>query len=443
MIESSVIKLILDPRIRNIVISDIEDWMFDGELEKKLFRAISDSKYSEFIPDERIFILDLHNKYSANERECKEALEILRSHSSLKNVNLEQAIKTLEQFIRDKKISKELYNLINQDTSSVKPETYGKLQKALSYQITSDHFYDFSDTNQLLAAQTQDSPENDIIIKSSLNLINRNASYGGLKYGDLMMICGETGTGKSTLALNDTACVVEQGHKVCHLFLGDMTEFDGLVKLLAIWNNVSINKIIGDIMEFITPEIREKLSRVRFKAYPAQNISVYEILGKVEALRRNFKFDWLTIDYDGNIKETKDNIYLEGGTTYSAFKGYAMHKCVVQILSQIKIGYWNKEIFSKDAPSESSKKQHTVDIQLGLGRNSDCRVVGTVNLHKLRRGIDNEQTRVHLNYSHAKITEISREKYEALKIQYKNKKEMSSRGELPESINPEGFGGKE
>src|SRR5690606_27111477 len=108
------------------------------------------------------------------------------------------------------------------------------------------------------------------------------------------------------------------------------------------------------------------------------------------------KFDMVIIDYDANIKsQNSDNMYGEGGNTYANLKSYGKGKCVVMIGSQAKTVYWDLEILPMDAPAESSKKAHHVDIMLTIGRNKICPHLGTINIAKMRRGQAERQMRLH------------------------------------------------
>jgi hypothetical protein len=167
----------------------------------------------------------------------------------------------------------------------------------------------------------------------------------------------------------------------------------------------------------MTPEVTEYFKNIRVKAFAPDAFDIYQLLSKADQLHKKFKFDVLTIDYDGNIKDTSagGNTYLEGGAVYANAKGYGKGKCIVYIASQTKIQYWGEEVVQKFLANDSSKKQHHIDYMIGFGKNKDCPIVGTINLPKVRRGRADVMARIHLDNGKARIYEIRGEKYEELK----------------------------
>src|SRR5690606_8984781 len=109
------------------------------------------------------------------------------------------------------------------------------LSQALNFAISTDLFYDFSDPQMILEARNADFPAGGVVIKSHFSLVNKSSSIKGYKYGDLVAVVAKPGVGKSTGMVDEGAYAIQQGFRVCHLFLGDMSEYDGFVKYMSYW----------------------------------------------------------------------------------------------------------------------------------------------------------------------------------------------------------------
>ena len=226
----------------------------------------------------------------------------------------------------------------------------------------------------------------------------------------------------STSMVCDGAYSIYQGFRTCHIFLGDMSEYDAFLKYLSYWSGVTTDRILQDGYErYITPEIAAMFRRLRVKSLPADQFNVYQVLAKANQLRANFPFEMLCIDYDANIKNAgQDGMYGEGGNTYANLKSYGQSKCVVLVGSQLKNEYWDYEIVPLNALAESSKKQHHLDMLLTIGRNKTCPTLGTLNIAKMRRGMSEVQSRLHLDFPSTRLREVSQDRYNQMLAEHKS-----------------------
>lgn len=60
--------------------------------------------------------------------------------------------------------------------------------------------------------------------------MNKIMQYDGIPIKSLVLVSAVPGGGKSTFLINQGLYSAKQGLKVCHIFLGDMTRFDGFVR---------------------------------------------------------------------------------------------------------------------------------------------------------------------------------------------------------------------
>jgi hypothetical protein len=418
-VETSILELLCNPELREVCMGFIEEWMFSSETCKAFYKALKQPVYNGTIPTLQAFVLDCHMQHGVNEEDCEIVARVIQNavDSSLNGrVNAEECTQQIEEFIKERRTARGVEMLAAATKHSDKVKGREMLQSALSFTISTDYYFDFSDPTFIHTARDSDFPPGGVIIKSSFSVVNRSSSFKGYKYGDLILVCARPGAGKSTTMVGEGAHAVRQGFRVCHVFIGDMSEYDGFLKYIAYWSGQPIEVILRDGYEaYYTPEMRELFSRLRVKALPADTHDVYQLLAKVNKLRRSFEFDMLVVDYDANIKSNNgDNMYGEGGNTYANLKSYGKSKCAVMIGSQSKPAFWDVEVVPMEAPAESSKKAHHVDIMLGVGRNKACRTVGTLNIAKMRRGESDVQVRLHLDYAQARMREISVDQYQEL-----------------------------
>jgi hypothetical protein len=321
--------------------------------------------------------------------------------------------KNIQEFIQEKMLAKDLNRLARGDS---RKDVIKDMTTTFSFSLQDDDFTNFSSFEALKKAKSSDYPEDGKVIKSKFNFVNKSLLYGGDKYGDWIMIQGGTGVGKSYAGVNEGANCIDQGYKTAHVFLGDMSEYDAWIRYVSYWKNVRASEVVAmsDQESLMDEVIKQKFSNLRVKSYPAEKITVDDLVAKLDSLHKEFPFDMLIVDYDSNLKETDDNSYKELGTTYGTLKGFSKERCVTIIMSQIKIVFWGEEKIPKEAAADSSKKQHAVDAQIGFGRNKKNPILGTAFLSKVRRGITDTQSRVYYDLDFSKITEIKAEKYEEM-----------------------------
>jgi replicative DNA helicase len=433
-VEQSVLQMVMVPAIRQIAFGYFQEWMFTSELSKAIYKTLKGTRQPDLPPDARDVVMTMHNDHGVSEDDCAIAYQlILEAEERGKTYNLENYVHHITEFIRDRTMGRGVELVA---TAAEKPgnKVRGQqlLQEALSFTISTDQFYDFSDLSEIVTAKEMDFPPGGVIIKSHFNLVNRCSLYKGYKYGDLIAFMGRPGGGKSTGLVDEGAYAVHQGFKVCHIFLGDMSEYDAFLKYLSYWTGATTNEIIANGHEqYLTPEIVDMFRRLRVKAFPADTFDIYQLMAKINQLRTVFGFDMVVVDYDANIKPSTDNMYGEGGSTYANLKSYGQNRCVVLVGSQTKNAFWDHEVVPIEAPAESSKKAHHVDMLIGIGRSKACPKVGTLNIPKMRRGESEVQVRLHLDYASTRLKEISQETYNQMVAEHQAKSLAQSEEGLP------------
>lgn len=433
-VERSVLQMLMIPNIRDVAMEHMFDWMFSTEVCAAVFKALHHASYQNRIPDPKELVLRLHSDFGVSELDCEVGYQIAQDAADTDEYDLEQCIHHITEFARERFMDRGVSMLASADSGAARNQGRAMLQDGLNLIISSDNFYDFSADGSIDTARDLDLPTGGKIIRSHFNLINESSLYGGFKYGDLVMVSAAPGVGKSTAMVCDSACAITQGFRSCHIFLGDMSEYDAFIKYLSYWTGVSTNDIIryghGDLY---TAEIREMFGRLRVKVLPAVRYDVIQVLARANQIRRQFEFDMLVIDYDANVRLSGGSLYDDVGNMYANLKSYGQGKCVVEVGSQTKPAFWGNEIVPLEAPNDSSKKQMHIDFMIGIGRNPRCPEIGTVNIPKMRRGVSNVQRRLHMDYAHTRENEISQSQYDALYAEHASKATGVESGSVPEA----------
>lgn len=232
--------------------------------------------------------------------------------------------------------------------------------------------------------------------------------------------------GKTMFMVNELANAARQGYNALHLFIGDMTEYDGLVRYLSNISGVQQDDIAAmtlenqrGLVESLNKE-SDILSKITVKSYAASEISVEQMIEDVFKIQNDLKihYDIIAVDYPDNLIKSQESMYESGGDIYNRLSYLARrNKCVVLAGSQPKISNWNDEIIPLSGCAESSKKQHIADLIIALGRPSNDSKLLTGFLAKVRRGTMGTIFRIMTEFERSRLKLISEFDY----IQEKSK----------------------
>lgn len=413
VLAQSILGLYLNPDVRTLFKGHLTAWMFAEEWTGKFVECLDQPAYENRVPDIHEFVVDIHSNFGVSARDCDRVADIFADYRPPSN--MDKVVALIQDFIRESHLSQGVELIAIGADKDHKERGIASISYGIGFQVGVDSFTDFTDDSQIEEARLEDLPADGKIIKSSFSVINRSLTYGGYKYGDLVMVAAESGVGKSTLLVTEGAHFTQDGLKVAHIVLGDLSRYDMFLKYLAAYNNVEAGEILqGDYREWMSLDIQGYFANLRIKVLAPDTFDIHQLLAKASQLYQKFKFDVLIVDYDGNIRDVNpdSSSYAEGGLVYANLKGYGHKRCLVMIASQTKIQYWGEEIVLKNFANDSSKKQHHLDLMLGLGRNKECPKVGTLNLPKVRRGFADRRIRVRLDNGKGLIKEISQDEYE-------------------------------
>lgn len=235
-------------------------------------------------------------------------------------------------------------------------------------------------------------------------------------------------TGKTSYLVNEGAYAAQQGFDVLHVFLGDMVGYDGFVRYTSNISGINQDDIAAMSLEEqdklvmnINNTFCNVLSRINILSYGSGEITVDALIENIQKDqdRHGKSFDCIIIDYADNFLKDNSNLYAEGGYIYDRMALFSrLNSSVILVASQPKIGYWNEEIIPLEGASESSKKQHVVDLLMTFNLVARGKAnIGTFYIPKVRRGISGRFIRVETHWENCKIEEISENEYQLKKSQ--------------------------
>lgn len=237
-------------------------------------------------------------------------------------------------------------------------------------------------------------------------------------------------TGKTSYLINEGSYAALQGFNVLHVFLGDMIQYDGFIRYAACISGRLQDDVVAmsqeeqfDLINQINSQYPDVFNRIHVLAYGSGEIDVDTLIETVkkEQERLGINFDDIIIDYADNFDKDNTQMYSEGGYIYDRLALFGrLNSSVMMVASQPKISYWKDEIIPLEGASESSKKQHIVDLLMTFNLVARDANIGTFFVPKVRRGISGRLIRVETHWECCRLNEISEDDYAVKKGQFTN-----------------------
>ena len=228
------------------------------------------------------------------------------------------------------------------------------------------------------------------VIETPWPLIN-NLLSGGLGQGDLGLIAGGPGGGKSWALIALGAQAVKMGYTVIHYTLELSEKYVGR-RYDACFTEISV----GNITEH-KEEVKEKLDNLRgglyIREYPAGQATVNTLHAHLEKCKQqNIEPDLIIVDYadlltSKSSKEKRDKL----DDIYTNLRGLASEmKLPIWTASQVNRSGAREEIIQGDRMAESYSKMMITDFAMSLSRSAEDKENGTGRWHvmKNRYGAD-------------------------------------------------------
>ena len=244
---------------------------------------------------------------------------------------------------------------------------------------------------------------------------------GGLGEGDLGLIFGNPGGGKSWCLIAMGAYAVQLGFNVIHYTLELGESYVGR-RYDAFFTNIPVDKIRNHKSE-VEQSINELPGNLIVREYPMGRASISTIESHIKkCIDLDFKPDLIIIDYIDLLsskrtnRERKDEI----DDIYTSTKGLARElKLPIWSVSQVNRAGAKDSIIEGDKAAGSYDKIMIADVALSLSRQKKDKVNGTGRFHfmKNRYGMDGMSFNAKVNTSTGHIdilNEISEEEEEEI-----------------------------
>jgi len=221
------------------------------------------------------------------------------------------------------------------------------------------------------------------LIETPWSVINRILG-GGLGKGDLGLIVGGPGTGKSWALVALGACAVTMGYNVLHYTL----ELDDIYvgrRYDACFSKIPVNGILEhkDEVKGIIKKLRGELY---IKYYPTGRVGINTLHAHIEKCKnQEINPDLIIVDYadllKGAGKERRDKL----DDIYMNLRGLAGEvKLPIWTASQVNRSGAREEIIQGDRIAESYAKMMITDFAMSLSRNREDKDNGTGRWHIMK-----------------------------------------------------------
>lgn len=214
------------------------------------------------------------------------------------------------------------------------------------------------------------------IIESSLDIINNATPHHGYLRGQMVVIGAPTKTGKSMVAMQESAKFLKQNMHVLYSAFGDLKKYDFLYRMSSQINNRPMPFTEMNLVSEVKsakknlPELCNGNFKIQLLAPDKFTANDY-----VEYLKNTYTsdgkttlHDWadvIIVDYDANLKSDK-TMYLKGEDIYQTLYELTYPDKLLIVLAQTNKFSWGKEVIGLGDLGESSRKQQIIDILLTI-----------------------------------------------------------------------------
>lgn len=230
---------------------------------------------------------------------------------------------------------------------------------------------------------------------------------GGLGGGDLGIIFGNPGGGKSWMLTNLGAQAVIEGKNVCHYTLELSEDYMGK-RYDSIFTGIDVQQIQQHRQQ-VEEKIKELKGKLIIKEFPMGKASISSIESHIQKCTDlGHKPDLIIIDYVDLLKSKRKSIDKkdEIDDIYVSTKGLARElKLPIWTVSQVNRAGAKDDIIEGDKAAGSYNKMMIADFAISLSRKRQDKVTGKGRVHimKNRYGIDGMTYPAEINTSNGNV----------------------------------------
>lgn len=424
----SLVGFVNDVYLLSKCYNEISDSFYSSSTYRLIYKTLKDyyNKYMK-LPSMSEHIVMIDKEYTEDYGDKDDIINECKSIYEEKISSEDFIYENVLDFIRRSNIERELNNVVNYMANGKidLEKVADNLRNCINLNLSKSPLYNLSDVTCLREVREESlgTDENPRMIKFFIDAVNKCMQYKAIIPGTLNMVVGPPGRGKTSLLINQGLAAAKQGYTSLHMFLGDMTKLDGLLRYLSCLSGVPTSTLVAlseeELRKFIIKwNMTGVISNLYVAPYAADQLTANQVIEEIMSMQRNFNvhFDQIIVDYDENIAYEADSTYMSGGQVYNKLALLSvLNRSVVWIAAQPKIEYWNEEILPLSSTSESSKKQKITDLMITLGKPSKSSDVGTLFIAKNRRGVDSKAIRLRVEGDLCRMSAITEDEYQSIK----------------------------
>ena len=427
--EISLVSFLNDSYILAKCKDTVTESFFSDNSYKLIYKALKRyyDKYSS-VPTERELKVLVEELYVEDYGSLEEILDSLDKLYSITISSEDFVYEKVRDFLRRAGIERSLGKLVSgmeRNESVNLDEIAVELMNSININFSKSPIHNLSDITSIKSIKEEVMGDSDspLVIKLCVDVVNKFMQYRGLIPGTLNLVCAPPGRGKTTFLINQGVSTAQQGFKVLHVFLGDMSKYDGLIRYLSCLSGIASDKLVNLSTEKLADVVTKYnmtgcLSNITIASYAADELNVNQLIEEITAIQKENKchYHMIIIDYDENLRMESESMYDSGGRIYNRIALFAvLNKSVVFIASQPKPSFWDTELIPLEGAAESSKKQKIIDLMLTIGKPKKNSKVGSLFIAKNRRGEDSRYVRLRFDTNCARIVGIDEDEYRVLK----------------------------
>lgn len=230
---------------------------------------------------------------------------------------------------------------------------------------------------------------------------------GGLGAGDLGIVFGNPGGGKSWMLTNMGAEAVRQGKNVCHYTLELSEDYMGK-RYDSLFTKIDVQEVHKH-REEVEKAIGELKGKLIIKEFPMGKASISSIESHIQKCTDlGHKPDLVIIDYVDLLKSKRKSVDKkeEIDDVYVSTKGLARElKIPIWTVSQVNRAGAKDGVIEGDKAAGSYNKMMIADFAISLSRKRQDKVNGTGRIHimKNRYGVDGMTYKATINTSNGAV----------------------------------------
>lgn len=331
-------------------------------------------------------------------QECQEILNKITTYKSCTREQMIPTKKILSDVIASVWIDRANSRFNQSPTDFINYIKSVNLKSSDDRKMSSINFSDI-DINTIIAE------ENDNVVQSKFDFINRSFPNGGYPRASTIIVSAPPGVGKSLFLTEETLWMALNGTKVLYGIFGDIGIRDMLIRMCSIYSGLSFFEANKRLVE-LYKQLRVALNgNFEISVNPAGMVSVEEFV----EFGKNGDHKVIVADYDSNmvIQERTDSMYDLFGKMYMKFSELVAdpYNKLLFVASQPKITAWNDPVIGLTDIGESSRKQHAADMIITKGKEINSpNHLSIINIPKNRRGeVDLQAYSIRLGNGRTKI----------------------------------------